>query len=96
MKVKPIGSKVLIKRNESLVSTKGGIIIPDTASEKPQEGEVTAVGDGKVTETGKKQKLSVKKGEIVFFDSYAGTEITLEGDDYLIVDESEIIAVLEK
>jgi len=96
MKVRPLGSKVLIKRDEAPETTEGGIIIPDTANEKPLEGEVVAVGSGKVLENGKTQKLTVKKGDIVFFGPYSGTEISLEGDDYLIVDESEIIAVIEQ
>ena len=96
MKVRPIGSKVLIKRDDAPETTEGGIIIPDTANEKPLEGEVVAVGSGKVLDNGKTQKLTVKKGDIVFFGPYSGTEIKLEGDDYLIVDESEIIAVIEQ
>lgn len=96
MKVRPLGSKVLIKRDEAPETTEGGIIIPDTANEKPLEGEVVAVGSGKVLENGKTQKLTVKKGDIVFFGPYSGTEIQLEGDDYLIVDENEIIAIVEQ
>ena len=96
MKVRPLGSKVLIKRDKAPETTEGGIIIPDTANEKPLEGEVVAVGSGKVLENGKTQKLTVKKGDIVFFGPYSGTEINLEGDEYLIVDEGEIIAIVEQ
>ena len=95
MKVRPLGSKVLIKRDDAPETTEGGIIIPDTANEKPLEGEVVAVGSGKVLDNGKTQKLTVKKGDVVFFGPYSGTEIQLEGDDYLIVDENEIIAIVE-
>ena len=96
MKVRPLGSKVLIKRDVAPETTEGGIIIPDTANEKPLEGEVVAVGSGKVLDNGKTQKLTVKKGDVVFFGPYSGTEINLEGDEYLIVDENEIIAVIEQ
>ena len=96
MKVRPLGNKVLIKRDEVPETTEGGIIIPDTASEKPLEGEVVAVGAGRTLENGKTVKPSVKKGDIVFFSPYAGTDISLEGDDYLIVDENEVIAILEQ
>ena len=96
MKVRPLGSKVLIKRDEAPETTEGGIIIPDTANEKPLEGEVIAVGSGKVLDNGKTHKLTVKKGDIVFFGPYSGTELNLEGDDYIIVDENEIIAVIEQ
>ena len=95
MKVRPLGSKVLIKRDDAPETTEGGIIIPDTANEKPLEGEVVAVGSGKVLDNGKTQKLTVKKGDVVFFGPYSGTEIQLEGDDFLIVDENEIIAIVE-
>ena len=96
MKVRPLGSKVLVKRDKAPETTEGGIIIPDTANEKPLEGVVVAVGKGRVLENGKTQKLTVKKGDVVFFGPYSGTELSLEGDDHLIVDESEIIAIIEQ
>lgn len=96
MKVRPLGDKVLIKRTDSQEKTEGGIIIPDTASEKPQEGKVVAVGPGKTSESGKSIKLDVKKGEKVLFGKFAGTEIKLDGEDYIIVEENEIVAVIEK
>ena len=96
MKVRPLGSKVLVKRDKAPETTEGGIIIPDTANEKPLEGVVAAVGSGRVLENGKTQKLTVKKGDVVFFGPYSGTELSLEGDDYLIVDEAEIIAIIEQ
>ena len=95
MKVRPLGNKVLIKRDEVPETTEGGIIIPETANEKPLEGEVVAVGKGTTLPNGKQVALTVKKGDIVFFGPYAGTEITLGGDEHIIIDESEIIAVLE-
>ena len=75
--------------------TKGGIIIPDTAKEKPQEGEIVAVGSGKLLENGKRAEFQVKKDDRVIFSSYAGTEVKVDGEEFLIVDESEILAVLE-
>lgn len=96
MKVRPLSDKVLIKRTDSQEKTEGGIIIPDTASEKPQEGKVVAVGPGKTSESGKSIKLDVKKGEKVLFGKFAGTEIKLDGEDYIIVEENEIVAVIEK
>lgn len=95
MGVKPLNEKVLIKRVDAPEKTKGGIIIPDTATEKPQEGEVVAVGKGKVLENGSTRPLDVKKGDRVLFGKYGGTEINFKGDDYVILDESEILAIVE-
>ncbi len=95
MGVKPLNEKVLIKRVDAPEATKGGIIIPDTATEKPQEGEVVAVGKGKVLENGSTRPLDVKKGDRVLFGKYGGTEINFKGDDYVILDESEILAIVE-
>ncbi len=95
MGVKPLNDKVLIKRVDAPEKTKGGIIIPDTASEKPQEGEVVAVGKGRVLENGSTRALDVKKGDRVLFGKYGGTEISFKGDDYVILDESEILAIVE-
>lgn len=94
-KVKPLGDRVLVKPVEEDEQVKGGIIIPDTAKEKPQRGEVVAVGDGKADDTGNKIALSVKSGDTVLYGKYAGTEIRLEDEDYLIMPESDILAVLE-
>ncbi len=95
MKVRPLHDKVLIKRLETEETTKGGIIIPDTAKEKPQQGEVVAVGNGKILEDGSKRPLDVKEGEKVLFSKYAGTDITIDGEDYLILSEDEILAIIE-
>jgi chaperonin GroES len=95
MGVRPLNDKVLIKRVDAPETTKGGIIIPDTATEKPQEGKVVAVGKGKVLENGTVKPLDVKKGDKVLFGKYGGTEINFKGDDYIIVDENDILAIIE-
>ena len=94
LKVRPLGDKVLVKRVEAESKTAGGIVLPDTAKEKPKRGIVQAVGDGKLLENGQRSKLQVTKGDEVLFSSYAGTEIKIDGEEFLIVDESEILAVL--
>ena len=94
MKVKPLHDRVIVKRIEEEEKTKGGIIIPDTAKEKPIEGKVIAVGDGKTTEDGKKIPLQVKKGDRVLFGKYAGTEIQLDGEEHLIMREDDIGAIV--
>ncbi len=94
MKVKPLGDRVLIKRVEPEETKKGGIIIPDTAKEKPMEGKVMAVGAGKYDENGKRIAMDVKKGDRVLIGKYAGTEFKLEDDDHVIVREDEILGVL--
>ena len=95
LKVRPMGDKVLIKRIEAEAVTAGGIVLPESAKEKPKRGRVQAVGDGKLLDTGERAKLTVKKGDEVLFTSYAGTEIKLDGDEFIIMDESDILAVLE-
>ena len=95
MKVRPLQDRVIVKRIEEEETTKGGIIIPDTAKEKPIEGKVVAVGAGKILENGKKQPLEVKKGNRVLFGKYAGTEINIEGEEHLIMREDDIIAIVE-
>lgn len=95
MAVRPLNDKVLVKRVDAPETTKGGIIIPETATEKPQEGEVVAVGKGKVLENGSTKPLDVKKGNRVLFGKYSGTEIKYKGDDYVILDEIEILAIIE-
>ena len=94
MKVKPLGDRVLIKRVEPEETMKGGIIIPDTAKEKPMEGKVMAVGAGKTDENGKRIAMDVKKGDRVLIGKYAGTEFKLDDDDHVIVREDEILGVL--
>ena len=95
MKVRPLHDRILIKRIEEKESVKGGIIIPDSAKEKPQEGEVIAVGHGKKTEEGKVVPLDVKVGDRILFGKYSGTEIKLDNQEYLIVREEEVLGVLE-
>ncbi|MBP1601261.1 MAG: groS [Acidobacteria bacterium] len=95
MQVRPLHDRVLVKRVEEKEVVKGGIIIPDTAKEKPMEGEVVAVGDGKILEDGKRVALDVKPGNRVLFGKYAGTEIKIEDQDYVIMREEEILAIIE-
>ena len=95
MKIRPLQDRILVKRIEEEEKTKGGIIIPDTAKEKPQEGKVVAVGKGKVSEDGKVHPLDVKKGDKVLFSKYSGTEVTLEGEEHLIIREDDVLGVLE-
>ncbi len=94
MKVKPLNDRVLIKRIEEVQVTKGGIVIPDTAKEKPIEGKVIAVGPGKMSEQGQRMALQLKEGDRVLFGKYAGTEIKMEGEEYLMMREEDILAVL--
>ena len=94
MKVRPLHDRILVKRIEEKEVVKGGIIIPDTAKEKPMEGEVVAVGPGKLLEDGKRAPIDVKVGDRVLFGKYAGTEIKIEDEDYAIMREEEILAVL--
>jgi chaperonin GroES len=95
MNVRPLHDRILIKRIEEKETIKGGIIIPDTAKEKPQEGEVVAVGNGKKTEEGKIIPLDVKKGDRILFGKYSGTEIKIDDQEYLILREDEVLGVLE-
>ena len=95
MKVRPLHDRVIVKRIEEEETTKGGIIIPDSAKEKPMEGEIVAVGSGKVMEDGKKIPLEVKAGNRVLFGKYAGTDIKIDGEDRLIMREDDVIAILE-
>ena len=95
MKIRPLHDRVIIKRIEEEETTKGGIIIPDSAKEKPSEGKVVAVGNGKALENGEVKALEVKKGDKVLFGKYAGTEIKIEGEEHLIMREDDIIAIVE-
>jgi chaperonin GroES len=95
MNLRPLNDRVVVKRMEEETKTAGGIIIPDTAKEKPIQGEVLAVGNGKVMEDGTRKALDIKKGDRVLFGKYAGTEITLDGKEVLIMREDDILAVVE-
>ena len=94
-KIRPLGGKVLIKRLEAEEKTRGGIVLPDTAKEKPQKGTVLAVGDGALLKDGGRGKFQVAKGDEVLFASYGGTEIKVDGEEYMLMDESEVLAVLD-
>ncbi len=95
MKVKPLNDRVLVKRTEELHMTKGGIFIPDTAKEKPIEGKVVAAGPGKMSDSGNRMSLAVKEGDRVLFGKYAGSEIKIEGEEYLMMREEDILAIVE-
>ena len=97
MKIRPLQDRVLVKRlEEEVEKTKGGIIIPDTAKEKPLEGKVIAVGNGKILEDGKVRPLDIKAGDTILFSKYAGTEVKIEGEDHLILREEDVLGVIEK
>ena len=97
MNFQPLGDRVIIKPLEAESKTKGGILLPDTAKEKPQEGKVVAVGKGKVLENGTVQKIDVKEGDVVLYGKYSGTEVTTkDGEEYLIVREEDILAIVKK
>ena len=95
MKVRPLHDRILVKRVEEEKKSKGGIIIPDTAKEKPQEAKVIAVGTGRVTDAGKLVAIEVKKGDRVLFGKYSGSEVTIEGEEHLIIREEDVLAILE-
>ena len=95
MKVKPLNDRVLVKRIEEAQVTKGGIVIPDTAKEKPIEGQVIAVGPGKMSDAGNRMSLQVKEGDRILFGKYSGTEIKVEGNEYLMMREEDILAIIE-
>lgn len=95
MKVKPLHDRILVQRVEEEKTTKGGIIIPDTAKEKPAEGKVIAVGEGKIGEDGKRIPLEVKAGDRILFGKYSGTEIKISGEEYLILREDDILGIIE-
>ena len=96
MKIRPLQDRILVKRIEEEETTAGGIIIPDTAKEKPMEGKVIAVGRGKVSEDGKLMPLHVKKGDRILFSTYAGTEVKIGGEEHLIMREEDVLGVIEK
>ena len=95
MGIRPLQDRIIVKRLDEEEKTSGGIIIPDTAKEKPQEGKVVAVGKGKVGEDGKTTPLDVKKGNRVLFSKYAGTEVNIEGEEHLIIREDDVLGVME-
>lgn len=95
MAIQPLGDRVMIRPLEAIDKTKGGIVLPDMAKEKPQEGKVIAVGKGRVSDEGKITPLEVKAGDKVLYGKYSGTEITVEGDEYLMVKEDDILAVVK-
>lgn len=95
MKIRPLHDRLIVKRLEEKEVRKGGIIIPDSAKEKPQEGKVIAVGNGKVTEEGKKIPLDVKAGDRILFGKYSGSEVKLDDEEYLILREEDVLAILE-
>ncbi|THB65784.1 MAG: co-chaperone GroES [Desulfovibrio sp.] len=95
MKLKPLNDRVLVKRLEEEEKTAGGIIIPDTAKEKPMRGEITAAGPGKVGDDNERVELAVKVGDTVLFNKYAGTEIKIDGEEYLVMREDDILAIIE-
>jgi len=96
MAVRPLDDRVLVKQGEAEEKTAGGIVLPDTAKEKPQRGKVIATGPGKLLDNGKRGKMSVAKGDEIFYGKYAGTEIKIDGEDYVILKESDVLAVIEK
>ena len=92
--LKPLGDRVVVKAKAKEDTTKSGIVLPDTASEKPQEGDVLAVGPGRVLDNGKRVEMEVKQGDTVLFAKYAGTEVKLDGEDYLVIRESDLLAIV--
>ncbi|MBM4309607.1 MAG: co-chaperone GroES [Deltaproteobacteria bacterium] len=96
MKIRPLQDRIIVKRLESEEKTKGGIIIPDSAKEKPMEGKIIAVGKGKLNDKGERTAPDVKAGDVVLFSKYAGTEVKIEGEEHLIMREDDILGVIEK
>ena len=95
MKIEPLGDKIVVKRLEAEEVTAGGIVLPETAKEKPKEGKIVSVGPGKVLDSGERSKVQLKKGDRVLFTSYAGTEVEVDGEEYLIMSEDDVLAVVE-
>jgi chaperonin GroES len=96
MKLRPLQDRILVQRVEEEEKTKGGIIIPDTAKEKPAEGRVVSVGKGKLDESGKRVALEVKKGDRILFGKYSGTEVKIEGEEYLIMREEDVLGIIDQ
>jgi len=95
MKLKPLGDKIIVQRLEAEEMTKGGIVLPDSAKEKPKEGKVIALGDGRLLDDGTRAGFQVKKKDRILFTSYAGTEVTVEGEEYLVMSEDDVLAIVE-
>jgi chaperonin GroES len=93
--ITPLGDKILVKRLEAEEKTAGGIVLPDTAKEKPKEGKVMAVGSGKLLDNGKRAEFQVKKGDRILFTSYAGTEVKVDGEEYILMSEEDVLAVVK-
>ena len=94
MNIRPLGDRIVVKALEAEVTTKGGIILPDTAKEKPQKGKVLSVGTGRILDNGTRVPLDVREGDIIIFSKYGGTEIKIDGEDYLIISERDILGVV--
>ncbi len=94
-KLRPLGDKILVKRVEAETTTKSGIVLPDTAKEKPKRGKILALGDGKRLDNGERAPFAVKKGDEVLFTSYAGTEVKIDGEELLIMSEEDVLAIVE-
>lgn len=95
MKIRPLGDRILVKREDAAETVKGGIIIPDSAKEKPQEGKVVAVGKGRIDDDGKRQAMEIKKGDRILMGKYAGTEVKVDGDELIIMREDDVLAIIE-
>lgn len=95
MEIQPLGERVLVKRIEAEEKTAGGIVVPDSAKEKPKEGEIISLGTGKVNEKGEKEAFNVKKGDKILFESYAGTEVKIDGEEYLVMKEDDILGIIK-
>jgi len=95
LKIRPLNDKIVVKRVEAEAKTKGGIVLPDTAKEKPKEGIVVAVGSGKLLESGSRAAFQVKEKDRIIFSSYAGTEVKVDGEEYLVLSEDDVLAVVE-
>ncbi len=96
MNIRPLADKIVVKRLDAESVTAGGIVLPDSAQEKPQRGKVVSIGDGKLLDDGSRSSMQVKKGDEILFSSYAGTEVKFDGKEYMIMSESDVIAVIEK
>ena len=94
-KLRPLNDKIVVKRLEADEKTKGGIVLPDSAKEKPKEGKVISLGDGKLLDSGKRVAFQVKRNDRILFSSYAGTEVKIEGEEYIIMQEEDVLAILE-
>jgi chaperonin GroES len=95
MKIEPLADRIVVKRLEAEEKTAGGIVLPETAKEKPKEGKIVSVGPGKILDSGERSKMQLKKGDRVLFASYAGTEVKIDGDEYLIMSEEDVLAVVK-